>query len=169
MHLSLKTHTWCPADPRNIGWRQFNIPPLSKDVQWGPRDLLPRAQMPVTCPPLPRESERKRPKRPTYNPPFKSIATQIRYSGQFKRKEHSPPQIVASRMAGLSKLKKNSAMAVTLAPEGGSGHFLGSLGTAQNILTVVAIYLGRYPDKTCCQSTGPFYWFTGILGYFLLA
>ena len=67
-------------------------------------------------------------------------------------------------MAGLSKFKKNSAMAVTLAPEGGSGHFLGSLGTAQNVRTVVGMCAGRYPDKICCQSTGPFYWFTGILG-----
>jgi hypothetical protein len=72
-------------------------------------------------------------------------------------------------MAGLSKFKKNSAMAITLAPEGGSGHFLGSLGTAQNIRGVIGIYVGRYPDKTCCQSTGPFYWLTGVLGHFPLA
>ena len=70
-------------------------------------------------------------------------------------------------MAWWRKLKKNNAVAVTLAPEGRFGHFLGSLRTAQDILSAAEIFFCRYPDKTCCQSTGPFYWFIGILGYFL--
>jgi hypothetical protein len=65
-------------------------------------------------------------------------------------------------MAGWRKLKKNNAVALTLAPEGRFGHFLGSLGTAQDSLPAARIVFGRYPDKTCCQSTGKFYWFIGI-------
>jgi hypothetical protein len=49
-------------------------------------------------------------------------------------------------MAWWRKLKKNNAVAVTLAPEGRFGHFLGSfLGTAQDSLPAA---------KTYCQSTG---------------
>ena len=107
MHLSLKEkHTWYPADPRNIGWRQFNIPPLSKDEQWGPRDLLPRAQMPVMCPPCREKSRERGPRGRSKIPQQKHHAMRTSPERETDTKTGSATPTVPSPCQGFNSPKR---------------------------------------------------------------